>query len=105
MADQQHDPHEEKVETVPLPAEDGGGGDEVIRQENMNPEVAMGGGEWPSPQTPPTGPTPEAAGADAGADRAEVVDEPDRFPPAKETLAVDPVAGGSGTVPEDDQSH
>jgi hypothetical protein len=57
MADQTEDPHDDKVRTVPLPTDDGTG-ERVIAQENQSPEVAMGGGEWPSTDAPPTGPAP-----------------------------------------------
>lgn len=96
MADQHRDPHDDKVESVPLPTEDG---DEVIEQENMNPEVAVGGGEWPSPATPPTGPSDRTAKRDGGPARD---DEGVQFPPVKETLTVDPVAAGSGAVPDEE---
>ena len=58
MADHDADPHQDKVETVALPADEADGADQVITQENQNPEVALGGGEWPSPDTPPSGPSP-----------------------------------------------
>ena len=58
MADHDADPHDDKVETVPLPPDEGDGADRVIAQENQSAEVAVGGGEWPSPDAPPTGPSP-----------------------------------------------
>lgn len=57
MADETTDPHDDKVRTVPLPTDDGAG-ERVIAQENHSPEVAMGGGEWPPTDAPPTGPAP-----------------------------------------------
>lgn len=140
MADDPPDPHDDKVASVPLPTE---GTDEVIEQENQSPEVALGGGEWPSPATAPTGPAPGtegaghgpssrrpgqpistpppgsasqpelqqdgSAGGDRGPARADDAgpsggDEPGRFPPIKDTLAVDPVAGGSQSVPDEDDA-
>lgn len=59
MATEEPDPHEDKVRSVPLPTEEG---DVVVAQENLSPEVAAGGGEWPDPDTPPRGPAPGSAG-------------------------------------------
>lgn len=114
MADQQNDPHDDKVTTVPLPAEEPGGADRVIIQENQSPEVAVGGGEWPSPDAPPEGPSPGATPAESGAGgegrtaarQADDVAGGDgndaEFPPMREVLDADPVAAGSQSVPEDD---
>lgn len=78
MADEDRDPKGDSVRSVPLPGEDG---DEVIAQQNMSPEVAAGGGYWPSPTAPPAGPSPGTVddGAEAARRRAE---EPFRQPPA-----------------------
>ncbi|MGH9152853.1 MAG: hypothetical protein ACRD03_10745, partial [Acidimicrobiales bacterium] len=76
MADHSTDPHDAKVRTVPLPTDDAGGGERVIAQENQSPEVAVGSGEWPSTEAPPSGPAPGTAGGDDGADRRPD-DQPD----------------------------
>ena len=103
MASTQPDPHEGKVRSVPLPVDDG---EVVVAQENMGPEVARGGGEWPPPDVPPEGPAPgTAAGGEAGPDDGD----PSRrtaagtFPPFRDVLREDPLPGGSRSVaPEDD---
>lgn len=48
-------PIEREVETVPLETDDDG--EEVIRQQNVGRD-AEGSGEWPSPDSPPRGPSP-----------------------------------------------
>jgi hypothetical protein len=68
MATEEPDPHDDKVRSVPLPTEDG---DVVVAQENMNPKVSMGGGEWPDPDSPPTGPAPGVANPE-GAENSDV---------------------------------
>lgn len=140
MADHTTDPHDAKVRTVPLPADDAGGGERVIAQENHSPEVAVGSGEWPSTGAPPSGPAPGTVAGSGGADHrpgdrpdgpppgsaatpglqhdgraagdggpARLGDagpageeEPARFPPVRDVLDADPVAGGSRSVPDDD---
>lgn len=113
MADETTDPHDDKVRTVPLPTDDGAG-ERVIAQENQSPEVAMGGGEWPPTDTPPTGPSPGTGEErpDHGPGRlpGDTVDGPpgtgagqgDGFPPVKDVLEADPVSAGSSSVPEED---
>lgn len=99
MSTDQPDPHDDKVTNVPLPTEEG---HEVIAQENMSPEVALGGGEWPPTDSPPRGPAPgdaesdHTAAGDAASPRRGGAGE---FPPMKEVLHVDPVSGGSQAVP------
>ncbi len=57
------DADETEVTTVPLEDEDG---DEyVIAQQNVEYGDTAGGGEWPHPDTPPSGPAPGTA-ADPG---------------------------------------
>lgn len=77
MADEDRDPKDDSVRSVPLPGEDG---DEVIAQQNNSPEVAAGSGRSPSPTAPPTGPAPGTVdgGAEAAGRRA---DEAFRQPP------------------------
>ena len=79
MADQTTDPHDDKVRTVPLPTDDGAG-ERVIAQQNQGPEVALGGGEWPSTDAPPTGPAPgtgdEPPGLDAQRRPGDTLDGP-----------------------------
>ena len=89
MADRSIDPHDDSVRSVPLPSEDRRGADQVVAQQNQSPGVAVGGGEWPSTGTPPTGPAP-------GTTADGVVDRPAR-PPG------DPVDGpppGTRTRPD-----
>ena len=50
---------DDRGRTVPLPDdEDGDDGETVIEQEATGAETVEGGGEFPSPSTPPTGPSP-----------------------------------------------
>jgi hypothetical protein len=49
-------PSEDEVRSVPLDLDEGE--DRVIEQENVGRENMAGGGEWPSPSTPPRGPAP-----------------------------------------------
>lgn len=87
---------DKRVESVPLPEEG-----ERIAQEVTGAETVMGGGEWPSPSTPPTGPSPGAGEERRPATRTGEGGEP----LLKEMLAEDPTAGGSQSVPhaEDDR--
>lgn len=110
MADQQTDPHDEKVKTVPLPPDEADSPNRVIAQENQSSEVALGGGEWPSPQQPPTGPSPGAGSEGSPAGRvpnsgvpAGEGAEAGGFPSMRAALEADPVAGGSQSAPEGDE--
>ena len=104
MAEQRTDPHDAKMRTVPLPAGDGSaGGEQVIVQENQSAEVTLGGGGWPSPDTPATGPSPgDWDEGDGAAAHQEVEAGAGLFEPFRDALDADPVAGGSGDVPDDD---
>ncbi|HVE47369.1 MAG TPA: hypothetical protein VNA57_11575 [Acidimicrobiales bacterium] len=81
---------DKRVESVPLPEDD-----ERVAQEVTGADTVLGGGEWPSPTTPPSGPSPGAG------------NEPSTGPPSdegsepllKEMLAADPTAGGSKSAP------
>lgn len=101
-------PDAKDVVSVPLPTEEGD--DVVIGQQSVGAEEAIGGGEWPSPDAPATGPSP---GPGPGTDAA-VEGTADGAPPApatgdrqliKDVLDADPVAGGSRAGPplEDDE--
>ena len=110
MADATTDPHDDKVRTVPLPTNVGDGADRVIAQENQSSEVALGGGEWPLPDTPPSdaapgGPPPRiiTGGRPAGAAGDEDGDGEGAFPNMREVLEANPVAGGSQSVAADDE--
>lgn len=97
---------------VTTPLEDAEGDEHQIGQTNVGFENEMGGGEWPDPDTPPTGPSPGAAGIDPAADRPggarpvasntedggleEEIDPPAGF---KQALEEDPERGGSATTP------
>lgn len=78
MADHASDPDQKKTETVPLPGEEG---TEMIAQQNASGESSTGGGEWPTPSAPPTGPAPGTTpeGEALAARRGE---EPPKPPPA-----------------------
>lgn len=88
---------DKRVETVPLP-EDG----DKIAQEVTGAETVVGSGEWPSPSTPPTGPSP-GTGDDAAPSRGSGAEKSEE-PLLKDMLAADPTAGGSRSAPspEDD---
>jgi hypothetical protein len=62
-----------------------------LKQQNVGPAGQTGGGEWPSPDTPPTGPAPgQSTRSDEGSAGF------------KEVLEADPEVGGSGSTPHDD---
>ncbi|MDP9401890.1 MAG: hypothetical protein M3P85_00840 [Actinomycetota bacterium] len=82
---------DKQVKTVPLPEEG-----ERIAQEVTGAETVVGGGEWPSPSTPPSGPSPGAGEEPPPAAGGGHGDEP----LLKEMLAEDPTAGGSQSVPD-----
>lgn len=111
MDDAATDPHDDKVRTVALPTNVGDGADRVITQENQSREVALGGGEWPSPDTPPSdaapgGPPPRivTGGRPAGAAGDEEENDGEgEFPNMREVLDANPVAGGSQSVAADDE--
>lgn len=94
MADEQRDPHDDKVRSVPLPGE---GPDEVVAQENMSPQVGRGGGEWPSPAADPTGAAPGTAGDGPGRRRratGEAVEGPPPGSASQPDLKQDATEGG-----------
>ncbi len=100
--DRERDPVEDvedpSVVGEPLETEEGV---RVPAQQNVGAGVEEGGGEWPDPDTPPTGPAsgehhrspgepdvvPEHGSSEAG---------PSGF---KEVLEADPVVGGSASTP------
>lgn len=53
------DPLEDEVRSTVLEDEDGN--PYVVGQQNQSSEVAMGGGEYPDPDTPPQAPAPGSA--------------------------------------------
>ena len=63
-----------------------------LEQQNVGPGGEAGGGEWPDPDTPPTGPAPGEASRSQG-EPAEAF---------KDVLDADPVLGGSSSTPHDD---
>ena len=84
-------PLDESAVTEPL--DDGEGGTYQVEQQNVGTDNERGSGEWPSPSTPPTGPSPGTADPSAGDDR----DGP--------TLSVyeqDPDLAGSGSTAQGD---
>lgn len=108
MADDTTDPQDDRVRTVPLPTNVGDGADRVIAQENQSPEVALGGGGWPSPATPPSEGAPggppariASSGRPTGAAGDEEDDGEGEFPNMRDVLDADPVAGGSQSVARD----
>lgn len=88
---------EKRARSVALPTEDGG--ERVIAQQNAGPDPEGGGGEWPSPRTPATGPAPGTTpeGSQAASRREQAPPTP-----ISEALNEDPVAGGSSSAPVDD---
>lgn len=121
---------DKRARSVPLPTEDAG--EAVIAQQNTGPESEGGGGEWPSPATPASGPapgtTPEGSQDASRRDQAppqhpsphdsasqdtQQQDSTDGAnqgrarndaPPTtiSEALGADPEAGGSSSAPVDD---
>lgn len=71
-------------------------GSRTVAQQNVGRQNSIGGGEWPSPKTPPRGPAPGVAATDAGAERPS---DPGQF---KEVLESDPERSGSGSLPADE---
>ena len=72
-----------------------------LEQQNVGPGGEAGGGEWPDPDTPPTGPASGEHHRSPG--EAEVVPEhgsdeagPEGF---KDVLEADPMRGGSASTP------
>jgi hypothetical protein len=89
-------PIDEQVRTVPLDDDDNP--DRVVPQQSTGPGNREGSGEWPDPHTPPRGPAPGTAedaappsGRRLGGDEESI----------KDVLNADPVAGGSGSGPEE----
>lgn len=80
-----------------------------LEQQNVGPGGQAGGGEWPDPDAPTTGPASgESSRSDGPADpkpasgtgdEARTDVGPVGF---KEVLDADPVTGGSGSTPHDD---
>ena len=112
MDDTRTDSDDDLVTSVPLPTNVGDGADKVIAQQNQSPEVGAGGGEWPSPDAPPTGPAPGTAGdakqdtgpgPDRHPDSPAAEDEDGAFPPLREALEADPVPAGTQTGTRADQ--
>ena len=102
-------PIDEEAVSVELEGDDGETG--RIAQEPSGPDVERGGGEWPAPGTPPSGPAPGAAGVtpDRGAPRpvasnttsgdlSDEIDPPEGF---KDVLDADRERGGSATTRDD----
>lgn len=105
MAERANEPQDDRVTSVPMPTDVGAGADRVIAQQNQNPEVAAGGGEWPSPHTPPSGPAPGGPPPRLASRTDAADDEEGEFPPMREVLDADPVAGGSQSLPSDDDDE
>ncbi len=87
---------DKRVESVPLPEDD-----EPIAQEVTGAETVVGGGEWPSPSTPPSGPSP-GGGEEKEAPQHDAAGGGRDEPMLKEMLAEDPIAGGSQSAPDED---
>ena len=101
MAGEQTDPHDEKVRSTPLPT---GNGEATVAQENMGPEVAKGGGEWPDPDAAPEDPAPGTdADAETGGPPPPRRSGAGTFPAFREVLEEDPVAGGAGSLPDGEE--
>lgn len=108
------DPHDDSVRSVPLPSDDEEAADEVITQQNQSAEVTLGGGEWPSPDVLPSGPAPgrtedatepAATAHGHGPERTSNAGSDAEFRAIKEVLEEDPDAGGTQTLPIDDDEE
>ena len=84
-------PQDDQVRTQPENEAD-------VEQENVGRENMAGGGEWPDPDTPPTGPAPGDGSEQAVRDAAGTA-APSSF---KDVLEADPVLGGSSSVGDTD---
>ena len=81
-------------EAVTEPLDDGDGGTFTVAQHNVGPDNERGSGEWPSPSTPPSGPSIGTADPSVGADREGTTGS---------VYEQDPEAAGSGSAaPGDD---
>jgi hypothetical protein len=71
-------------------------------QENVGSRNMAGGGEWPSPSTPPQ-PEDGAPGTSTAPRPSEAPfkDAPFKGAPFKAAVEADPVLGGSGSAPRD----
>lgn len=82
--------------------------DAEAQQENVGRGNMAGSGEWPSPETPPTGPASGERGPTHGPEPREGVarlgDTDAGSPPQnfKDVLEADPVRGGSASVGDPD---
>ena len=85
-------------EAVSTDLDDGEDGPDRISQEAVGRDMARGGGEFPSPDTPPSGPAPGTAGMTPEREPADETDPPERF---KDVLDTDPERFGSSTTPDD----
>ncbi len=123
---------EKQAKSVALPTDEDG--EQVIAQQNVGPESESGSGEWPSPQSASSGPSPGTTpeGAQAASRREQAPPRPrpgrgsvsqdahqqggggggDRGPARgsegptsfNEALEADPLAGGSRSAPGDDEA-
>lgn len=84
---------DKQVESGTLDEEDS----KTVAQQNTGTE-SIGGGEWPDPDTPPRGPAPGVAATEVGTEEPAEDDEPS-FKDAQEK---EPVQGGSGSAPPED---
>ena len=82
---------DKQVESGTLDEEDS----KTVAQQNVGKDNAIGGGEWPDPDTPPRGPSPGVAATEAGTEPAE---DKGQF---KTVLESDPIRGGSGSQRDD----
>lgn len=119
---------EKQARSVPLPTDEGD--QRAIAQQNVGPDSESGCGEWPSPQTAPSGPSPgttpegaqaasrreqappraPGAGSASAGDRLQDAGKGGDRGPARtsegpasfnEVLGADPLAGGSQSAPGD----
>ncbi len=87
------DPEVDKqVESGTLDEEDS----KTVAQQNVGKDNAIGGGEWPDPDTPPRGPSPGVAATEVG------TEEPADEGQFREVLESDPIKGGSSSQNDDD---
>ena len=87
-------PHDDEAVSTEL--DDTGDGEPGrIAQEPVGSEMTQGGGEVPSPDTPPSGSAPGTAGM------TSEHDAPDQAESFKDVLDTDPEKFGSSTTPDD----
>ena len=89
-------PIDEEAVSTDLDTDEAEGEPDRIRQQPVGRDASLGGGEFPSPDAPPSGPAPGTAGM------TPERDEPEQAEGFKEVLDADPERFGSSTTPPDE---